>query len=420
MQPHLVGFSNSDKRNVESEQKFTQIKLLLPFEALTTRKQAGQDHIIYYNLPNLTQNQMIFGVFDGHGLHGHYYSYIASSILFKHLEQAEPNIRKLITNQGDNFQPATVFNTIFQDANQEIKDFVIEHQIDTSSGSTASIAMVLEVEIHGLTKRCLITANAGDSPIVYSHATQATHAWSEPEPEELSQQHNCDNLEVVQQYVNRCRQIGLTPHHVFYIRNYPLQVYNYNLEGKVTLNKANYETMSQWYPHGVQSKHYPETYRRELDGRIQVKPGQEHLNWGSSLNHKSQVIHGLGDFDYHPHHSCLPHTTFRFINQETKLFLASDGTTDLCKNNDLINFIHLNHHQDASTFTKKFQHFLCKEAITPPEKPIGHDPTYDWDHDHDLPKWDDVSYLSVYLPPFTVSANPEKIRQIKQILSNCL
>ena len=195
----------------------------------------------------------------------------------------------------------------------------------------------------------------------------------------------------------------------------PLPVYDYTRDGRVILCIPNYELISQWYPHGLQTKKYPPTRIRSSDGRLVAKEGHEHENWGSTLEGGPQVLRGLGDFSHHPHGSTTPFVYCQEINEEGSLLLATDGLTDVLDYKQAMDFIRNN--QLKPEFPETFLQFLKDDAATTPINSLGpaSDPAFDFT-DANLPTWDDVSGIMVSLPKFKKSLSPETLESVKKII----
>ena len=377
----------------------------------------GQDTIIS---KNLNANETVVGVFDGHGALGHYHSFIASSLLTKLVVKCIPLLKlHLQTNNEGAINELLTYCYNFTQKQLYNGNF---HYIDKESGTTASLALVLLVNVNGKKSRRLISTNAGDSPILWKDDSTYT---------ECSLEHNCDNKLAVEAYLKRLavrketikKQINegnITPNErstlnleyfncepkpVYYFRkdnpvavwmkslgyNNPLTLYNYH-NNKPELNKTDYEIISEYYPHGYQSIRTPETYVRE-DGRTVAVSGKEHDNWGSSLMGGTQTLNGLGDIQNFPHVSPDPFVSIHDINNKGSLFVASDGFTDLFHLDRLMDFIHQHHNKEHLEET--MLDYLFDTALT-------YKSHYPFKQDQEsgvkYPKWDDVSGIIVSLP----------------------
>ncbi len=155
---------------------------------------AGQDTIIHIPMED---QQAIFGCFDGHGINGHFHSYIASGILCKRLQTCVP-IFKMHLERGmtEKIQQLIKYCYLYTQDMLYSGSFT---NIDKYSGTTAAVALVLKVNIDGIETRKLISTNAGDSSILWKPKGLDTQHT------ECSLEHNCDNIEAVQAYLDRLK-----------------------------------------------------------------------------------------------------------------------------------------------------------------------------------------------------------------------
>jgi len=346
-----ISQQNYDKVNIEDSIKYT----------------AGQDTIIS---KKINQNEILIGCFDGHGTNGHYHSFITSGILSKMLLDCIPIFKlHLINNNYSNINNLITY--CYNKTQEELYNgsFI---NIDKHSGSTAAVALILEVEINGKKCRKLISTNAGDSSIILKTYNGDTR--------ECSLEHNCDNIEAVNAYLKRLKlrkkylkksleiaQVSnkctnnliieynkCEPKPIYYFREEsqiadwlksigiekPLVLYNY-INDEAQLNKTDYEIINTYYPHGQQSIRVPDTYKRE-DGKIVAIEGREHDNWGSSLKGSTQTLNGFGDIFNYPHISPEPYISINDIDDKCNILIASDGITDLFDFEALMKFINNN------------------------------------------------------------------------------
>ena len=355
------------------------------------RHQAGEDHIVIVSLPN---NEKIVGVFDGHGdPQCQFISYIAASIMINKLLE---NLEKI--REGDEIKIRGIISTIFEVTNKELSDKEMCFKIKTC-GTTASIALVINREdnLH------LITANVGDSPIVW---------YSDVEVIECSLEDNCDNKEAVELYLERMVKKEISPKTVVFNRincggegdpvwdangdgnPQPLAVFDY-VDGKAVLNSENYNKLVKFYPKGIQSHRYPPTITDK--GVTRVKPGHESENWGSTLEGGLQLLSSLGDLRLSEHISCFPHITIKKINNSGILLLASDGFTDLCSLEEWYDHFKTLDLKDKSCSIEIENRIfslcdddLCENKIFSFKK-IGN---------KRYPQWDDVSAIILPLSPY--------------------
>ena len=336
--------------NVLSEQQRIQLK---PKKGTIYCKTAGQDTVIRCELfEKDSQLDSIYGVLDGHGSNGHYYSFIASRLIVSGFLNVWSELRNSLfdyTMHHDTNTINKIINSVYSETNALLTTEYFPY-LTGCSGTTASIVLVCIVN----NKRYLITTNVGDSPVIVNNECCS----------KLSVDDNCDNIMAVNSYLsnlnsyNNTNATSIKPLPIYYSRinceGYgnpvwpqitdmygilePLEVYKYNNNNtKASINMESYERISKYYPHGSQSRNSPPTYIRS-DGRLVVKSGYEGQNWGNSLNGGNQCLTGLGDYDSTPHISCKPNINISSLNSG-HLLICSDGLYDLFRSDeDLIEF----------------------------------------------------------------------------------
>ncbi len=351
---------------------------LLMFPGLETRK-AGHDYMSCLRNIQGDPGQLLVSVADGHGDNGHLHSYVATRLLANMLVHCWSLFKMHLKCGHSEDKIASLCHYCYQSVQDQMTQGLFP-SLDIYSGTTMAMALIVMVD----DRRYLIATNAGDSQIIWSDGKNSCL--------ECSVDHNCDNMEVVQQYVTRLARersklkkeiekfrqpdgdsiflqrertrlgkqlLNLEPKPVYYSRincssivwdfpefrdkrgrPAPIPVFQYlgPERDQVVLDHGNYEKISKYYAHGTQSRRYPETYVREKDGRTIVVSGREHENWGSTLDGGSQTLRGLGDQNHYPHHSPEPSVRVMSIDGPGQLLLASDGFTDMYYFQDLMNW----------------------------------------------------------------------------------
>lgn len=352
------------------------------------REQVGQDHIIIKKNIEDDPRQCIVGVFDGHGKDGHFASYIVSSLLYQAMISNYSKYLELLNGREETIRQDIL--EIYENIDKTLKKDYFD--IFNESGTTASIILTITDNDNKLYKIC---SNLGDSPI-YS-LEESNHLT------ECSLQHNCDNIEAVNQYLERLNQLDKIPYPIYFSRlnidppywdhgeydEYgkpaPLKVYDYK-NNRAILNRKNYEKISPFYPLGIQSRNYPPTRVTE-EGKTIVVEGHEHENWGSTLNGELQLLNVFGDFYKKYHISYVPHVHISEIKKDSILILGSDGLTDIYSTKEWLEF-------SQGDINKEFLEKKIFEVAKLDDK-------FEYHIDNKAskyPKWDDVSgiFIKIY------------------------
>ena len=412
---HLRITHTSDTRRLEEEYK--NILTLTGFQ-LKTEQRAGQDYL--FSLSNDLQ-EYVLGVFDGHGSLGQMHSWVGAHLFTKHLLSNLSSIKQSLAQSPTSQNLQETFNHLLQLTQTQMKTI---YNLDPYSGTTVSVVMVLIIPIKAFHKRFLISINAGDSPIIISD-----HLGHR----EISLDHNCDNIKAVDLYLEFCKKNGKCAKPIYYGRIncpggqvfpaikdssgkcIPLEMYTYN-GCKAEINLENYEIMSQWFPHGFQTRCFPPTRRRPSDNRLVTESGYENCNWGCTLKGEAQTLTGLGDFYSEQDRIPNPYVSISEIDHPIHIVIGSDGFTDVAHNNTIMDFV-VNHSKD-SDFQQQLYQFIKDEI----KKPI---PNYQLEEDwfairNGLPNWDDVSAITLSLDRIPKKITPEKLKLIKTFLNEAL
>lgn len=355
------------------------------------RQQAGEDHSLMVNLPN---NEKILGVFDGHGgPKCQFVSFYVGTLLVDKLlekweiirEEGEEEIKKIITN-------------MFKETHQELSDSNNMFIEINNCGTTVSLVLIMNKE----GTRKMITANVGDSPIIW---------YGDEELIECGLEHNCDNKEAVELYLKRMEKRGKPPKTVVFGRincggygdpvwdsNHdgnpqPLAVFKY-IDGKAELHDENYKKLAKYYPKGCQSIRYPPMVTE--NGVTRVKPGHECENWGSTLEGNLQILNSIGDLKYMEDISYEPYISIRDINKKGILLVASDGFTDLCSLEEWGNYLKELDLEDKES-SKLIENKIF--SLSEQDKMFKY---YEIEKKR-FPMWDDVSAIILPLENFIIN-----------------
>jgi serine/threonine protein phosphatase PrpC len=411
---------NTNKYNIKVHRVLseeTKKNLQFTNQSLETQ-QAGQDAILLIKDLENNPNQALLAVADGHGVLGHIHSYIAIRLLAKKMIYLLPIFKRHLSSPLTDDKKQILCQNLVEYAYLKIQEQMIPGphchftELDRDSGTTMALALVLTVG----NNRYIISSNAGDSQIIWS---------SDPdkEPTQCSIDHNCDNIDAVRLYLQRLarerskldrsqhdylkRHIDLQPKPIYYSRincpggpiwpmytdsqgtPEPIKVFRYQDDIPI-LDKEGYEKISTYYPHGKQSRRYPQTYVRE-DGRTVTIPGHESDNWGSTLEGNTQTLNGFGDLYLGVHHSAEPHCSLKKINEQGKLLIASDGLTDLFYFKELMAWIWDN--DESPNLDQRFYDYLFHEVA-----PRDDDYPSQNIMNITLPSWDDLSGIVSSLP----------------------
>ena len=348
---NCLNITHSSKPNLRNVEKYRYPEIIskrLNRDVLF-RKQVGQDYLIYHKL---SEKEIIFCVCDGHGATGHHYSYIASNLLITNIIDRWNFFRTNLENES---VLKSHLNSLYQECENRLRDGSYE-SLDDYSGTTISIVM-------GFGNK-LVCSNIGDSPIL----------WKSNQDEEIievSEDHNCDSLPAVQFYLDHlkfkrlelgksivsslllrdelaklkprsicCNRINCEGGPVWnhlrdskgLLEKQPM--YTYIDDETAIVNLETYEKVSEYFPHGLQSVRYPETYIRE-DGRLVVKSGEEHKNWGSALDNGPQCLRSFGDFVEGEHNPCIASINLIDVSCGGILVVGSDGLLDIFEYSEL-------------------------------------------------------------------------------------
>ena len=367
-------------------------------------RQIGQD---YYVWGKINDNDLILCVCDGHGSSGEHYSYLASHLLVNDIKANWNNFYELLLKK-DEETIKTRLSEIYSLNESKLLDGSYE-SIDNDSGTTICISMIFNIN----DKKIMITSNVGDSVILWKPLNSDLI--------ECSEEHNCDNIDAVQFYLDHlkikrnelleksylqskfneeylesellklkplsinCSRInclgGPIWHHVRNPDNSlkKLPMYKYINDENCVLNQETYETVSVYFPYGIQTVRTPETYLR-VDGRKVVVSGSEHKNWGSSLDNGTQVLRVFGDFNQGQHTPCIPSIKIVDISVGGDLLLATDGLMDLFHYNELMNLVE---YGDIENINKQMFNKCLKYHVF----------NYMSMNKKKFPKWDDVCGL---------------------------
>jgi len=399
-------------------------------------KTSGQDYKISL-IPKEFPTDLLLGVFDGHGVNGHFYSQFTAKLLAKKLLLQWGQLRLLLEECKE---PDEIVFQSYNQVDQVLKEMSkTNHYITKCSGTTASLLAIMEIK----GERYLLASNLGDSEIIIEeinrHESLPDFKINQP-VDLLYRAHNCDNLEAVNEYLEYTHRCGVLPLPIYYSRincpghcnpiwpqisdkngkPCPLTVYQYNqITRTASPDLTSYEKISQFFPDGQQTRRRPPNYTRE-DGRVVVKSGFEGDNWGNTLNGTIQLLKCFGDYNLDPHINRQPNVSVKQF-KEGYIALSSDGFGDLFRTTtELMSTLrhvyeettNLSFRVDVSCFYEKVEDIVYKIAEFDEMYGVKCDATKSCQglvQPKRIPKWDDWSLIFHYLPRI------EKPKQLKKI-----
>ena len=404
-------------------------------------KTSGQDYKISL-IPKDYPNDLLLGVFDGHGENGHFYSQFTAKLLAKQFLLEWKQLRLLLEGEKEVDVKQRV-NQLYNHVDQVLQEMSKTNPyITRCSGTTASLLAIMDIK----GERYLLASNLGDSEMIIEEINRQPGLpdFKIKQPVDvLHKQHNCDNIEAVNEYLEYTYKQGVKPLPIYYSRincpgacnpiwpqisdengkPCPLPVYEYHQETqKASPDLTSYEKISQFFPDGQQTRRRPPNYTR-ADGRVVVKSGYEGQNWGNSLNGTIQLLKSFGDYNLDPHINRQPNISIRTF-KEGYIALSSDGFGDLFRSTSelMSNLSHIYEETvhpafpaDLSCFYEKVEELVYGIAESDEMYGVKSEGTkyrQGLAQPKRLPKWDDWSLIFHYLPRL------EKSRLEKSRLEN--
>ena len=338
-----------------------------------------------------SDDQLILTIADGHGPkeYGRNISYKLHQYLITHMVEISDFILEQIKkNNKDSIEQ------IVKDMFNNVNDIILNDDDETSKftdgGSTFTmIQKIIDIKTGNLYSLCY---NVGDSPCfkIESHE-------SEISLKEMTQDQNCDNIQVIEDYCNECLKEGIKPSKVILGRfntkmGYKIPWMNYNViypyiytiindKYKVT---PNIDVMKSFYDNAETT-----IKQTTLNNIKKIENGEYPMeNFGSTIESTLQTPSSFGDkkSKYKHNINCIPHTSIEVHNQQKIYeFMGSDGAIDCLTNEEIIRLfkykISKKMHMDE--FIKFMDSSIDIQAT------LGGFP---FTKDTEIPKWDDVSY----------------------------
>lgn len=362
----------------------------------------GQDSRAVYK----TDEQLILTIADGHGpkeygrkisykLHEYLITYMSGISEFI-LEEIKKNNKSIIEN---------IVKGMFNHVNDIILNEDDETSKFTDGGSTFTmIQKIIDIETGNLYSLCY---NVGDSPCfkIETHENDISL-------KELTQEQNCDNIQVIEDYCNECLKKGLTPSKVILGRfntekGYKVPWMDYNLiypykytiindKYKVTHNidvmKSFYDNADTTLKETTLNNGGPQSIRGRTTNIKKIENGKYPMeNFGSTLESSLQTPSSFGDKQskYKHNINCIPYTSIEVNNHEKIYeFMGSDGAIDCLTNEEIIKLF--KYKISKKMHIDEFIKFM--DSSIDIQAKLGGFP---FTKDTELPKWDDISYWVV-------------------------
>jgi len=356
----------------------------------------GQDSTSIYK----DDKQLILTLADGHGPKqgGSAISYRVHQLIIKCvLYITDFLVSNLKLEKYDTIKAR--LHTIFNEVNDSILycDELTSHY--NSGGSTfVLVHKIIDEETGDL---YTISSNVGDSSYMTVNRDEVT---------ELSQEQNCDNMEVVTQYYNYCIDNGVEPSRIIFGRfntlkgfktpwvgHQPIEPYICTKEnGKYTLS-PNTKHMKEIYelaPDSLKSNTFynggPQSIRGRPKNLQALANGLFPMeNYGSTINGDLQMVSSFGDKSTKLKHNimCCPHTHIskHSANTDEHEFISSDGPIDCLTNDEIIKlFAYKQPSMSMELFCEFIENSIDIQAAIGGFSFVGF-----------LPAWDDLSYWVV-------------------------
>jgi len=356
----------------------------------------GQDSKSMYK----DDTQLILTLADGHGPNqgGKAISYRLHELIINCLLDIKDFLlSNLKIGKYDTIK--STLHSIFNDVNDAILNTDEITSKYMSGGST--FVLVHKIIDSDTGELYTISSNVGDSSYMTINNNGVT---------ELSQEQNCDNIDVVTQYYNYCLDNSLEPSRIIFGRfntskgfktpwvgDQPIEPYICtNENGSYTLS-PNTKDMKQLYelaPKHLKSNTFynggPQSIRGRSKNIEALANGLFPMeNYGSTINGDLQMVSSFGDKSSKIKHNimCKPHTHIsKHSSDDQHEFISSDGPMDCLTNKELIRlFVYKN---KTSMSMELFCEFL--ENSIDIQAAIGGFPFAGC-----LPAWDDLSYWVV-------------------------
>lgn len=347
-----------------------------------------------------TESQLLLSLADGHGiqLYGKTISYIIHQYMLPLIAKEEDVIIELI-KKNDKKNVDKLISSIFNDVNK-----IILYQDEITSkfnqgGTTFTLVhKIIDKEDGTLYS---LTYNVGDSP----HFKISLNG----EIEEISVDHNCDNMEQVQEYYNYCLENELEPSMVilgrfnmpkFYktpwIGDKPVNPYIANLVNNKYKLESNYIDMKKFYelapPSLKDNTIYnggPQSIRGREKNLEKIKSGEFPMeNFGSTLEGSLQNFNSFGDKKDILNHNimCKPSINISKITDSHYDFIGSDGPVDCLTNETILYIFKQKPSMNMEEFTEFITHTIDTNAIKGGFRLSSFT---------NVPTWDDNSFWAV-------------------------
>jgi serine/threonine protein phosphatase PrpC len=305
----------------------------------------GQDSIGIFK----TDTQLLLSLADGHGPKdaGSIISYKLHEYLISYISVAKETIlSELRIKNYDSIKK--IISQIFDRVNQIILYEDTETSKFMSGGSTFTmIHKIIDEEDGSLYS---LSYNVGDSPYFKISLEGVV--------EELSEDHNCDNITAVEHYYNHCLDETVVPSPIilgrFNFKNFykatwmgtePINPYTVDIvDGKYKISK-NTGVMKKFYEESPKEIKKISLYNggsQSIRGResniIELEAGNFPMkNFGSTICGDVQNVNSFGDKkSILTHHiMCTPHISITKIETSHYDFIGSDGPIDCLTNSDI-------------------------------------------------------------------------------------
>jgi serine/threonine protein phosphatase PrpC len=356
----------------------------------------GQDSLGIFK----TDTQLLLSLADGHGPkeEGKTISYKIHEYMLTYIAESSGYIlSNLRTNDYESI------NKLIIDMFEHVNQIILKHDEVTSKfmcgGSTFTmIHKIIDEEDGSLYS---LSYNVGDSPYFKISLDGVV--------EELSEEHNCDNIATVEQYYNHCLETGVGPSPIilgrFNFKNFykatwmgsePINPYNVEVvDGKYKLSK-NTDIMKKFYekaPVAVKGHSLYNGGTQSIRGREAnlkaIANGEYPMeNFGSTIGGDVQNVNSFGDKKSILAHNiiCNPHISITKIEASHYDFVGSDGPMDCLTNSDISAIFKSKPLMD----TEEFTHYV---RTTVDEKAL--EGGFNFSIFGNVPTWDDNSFWVV-------------------------
>ena len=296
-----------------------------------------------------SETQLLLSLADGHGPKedGKIISYKIHEYMLTYIADLEQFILSKI-KEKDIESIKTIVTKMFEHVNNIILSEDEETSLFNKGGTTFTLVHKIIDEVDG--SLYSLSYNVGDSP--YFKISM------DGKIEELSEEHNCDNIQSVEDYYNHCLDKGDYPSPIIlgrfnHMNNFkipwmgysPINPYNIEMvDGKYKVSH-NIDTMKQFYEcapicfkNNTLYNGGPQSIRgRENNIKSLAEGCYPMENYGSTINGDLQNINSFGDKQSIKEHNimCKPHISINKISKSHYDFIGSDGTID-CLTNSVI------------------------------------------------------------------------------------